>query len=75
MDKSAGIVGLGVLGSAITQYLLEQDWKIHGYDISLKALDQLQKFKAFNPCTKKHLCADPPYYRRNGDESILSLRC
>ena len=51
MDKSAGIVGLGVLGSAITQYLLEQDWKIHGYDISANALNQLQKFTAFKPCT------------------------
>lgn len=51
MKKSAGIVGLGVLGSAIAQYLLEKDYEIYGYDIAPNALNELEKFKNFKTCS------------------------
>ena len=51
MKKSAGIVGLGVLGSAIAQYLLEKDYEIYGYDIAPNALNELQKFENFKTCS------------------------
>jgi 3-hydroxyisobutyrate dehydrogenase-like beta-hydroxyacid dehydrogenase len=51
MKKSAGIVGLGVLGSAIAQYLLEKDYDIYGYDIAPNALNELEKFENFKTCS------------------------
>ena len=51
MHNTLGIVGLGVLGSAITQYLLENGFHIDGYDISQTALTQLSQFSNFHPCT------------------------
>jgi 3-hydroxyisobutyrate dehydrogenase-like beta-hydroxyacid dehydrogenase len=51
MKKSAGIVGLGVLGSAIAQYLLEKDYEIYGYDIAPNALNELEKFENFKTCS------------------------
>ena len=33
MNKTVGIVGLGIMGSAIARNLLERGWKVIGYDI------------------------------------------
>jgi putative dehydrogenase len=33
MDKTVGIVGLGIMGSAIARNLIERGWKVVGYDI------------------------------------------
>ena len=33
MDKTVGIVGLGIMGSAIARNLVERGWKVIGYDI------------------------------------------
>src|SRR5665213_1854069 len=33
MDKTVGIVGLGIMGSAIARNLVERGWKVVGYDI------------------------------------------
>jgi len=33
MDKTVGIVGLGIMGSAIARNLIERGWKVIGYDI------------------------------------------
>jgi len=33
MDKTVGIVGLGIMGSAIARNLVERGWRVIGYDI------------------------------------------
>jgi 3-hydroxyisobutyrate dehydrogenase-like beta-hydroxyacid dehydrogenase len=33
MDKTVGIVGLGIMGSAIARNLIERGWKVVGFDI------------------------------------------
>ena len=33
MDKTVGIVGLGIMGSAISRNLIERGWKVVGFDI------------------------------------------
>src|ERR1700710_2942460 len=33
MNKTVGIVGLGIMGSAIARNLVERGWKVAGYDI------------------------------------------
>jgi putative dehydrogenase len=33
MDKTVGIVGLGIMGSAIARNLIERGWKVIGFDI------------------------------------------
>jgi len=33
LDKTVGIVGLGIMGSAIARNLVERGWKVIGYDI------------------------------------------
>src|SRR4051794_13692119 len=33
MNKTVGIVGLGIMGSAIARNLVERGWKVVGYDI------------------------------------------
>jgi len=50
MKKSLAIIGLGVLGSAITKYLLENDFQIYGYDLLPKALSQFNDFDNFHSC-------------------------
>ena len=50
MNKSAAIIGLGVLGSAIAEYLLKSDFEIHGFDISLEALSKFDSFENFHSC-------------------------
>ena len=51
MNKSAAIIGLGVLGSAIAEYLLKSDFEIHGFDISLEALSKFDSFENFHSCS------------------------
>jgi 3-hydroxyisobutyrate dehydrogenase/glyoxylate/succinic semialdehyde reductase len=33
MDKTVGIIGLGIMGSAIARNLVERDWSVIGFDI------------------------------------------
>ena len=51
MNKSAAIIGLGVLGSAITEYLLKNDFEIYGFDILPEALAKFDSFENFNACS------------------------
>ena len=50
MNKSAAIIGLGVLGSAITEYLLKSDFEIYGFDILSEALTRFDSFENFHAC-------------------------
>ncbi|RCL79420.1 MAG: hypothetical protein DBW68_03045, partial [SAR116 cluster bacterium] len=51
MNKSAAIIGLGVLGSAITEYLLKHDFEIYGFDILPEALAKFDSFENFHTCS------------------------
>ena len=42
MNKTVGIVGLGIMGSAIARNLVERGWKVVGYDI-----DDARRAKGF----------------------------
>ena len=33
MDKTVGMVGLGIMGSAIARNLVERGWRVIGFDI------------------------------------------
>ena len=50
MIKSIAIIGLGVLGSAISEYLLHSGFQVYGFDISKKAVSKFGKFKNFHAC-------------------------
>ena len=50
MTKSIAIIGLGVLGSAIARFLLENRFQVYGFDISKKALAKLNNSKKFYAC-------------------------
>jgi 3-hydroxyisobutyrate dehydrogenase/glyoxylate/succinic semialdehyde reductase len=41
MNKTIGIVGLGIMGSAIARNLVERGWKVIGYDIDTARRDEL----------------------------------
>ena len=50
MTKSIAMIGLGVLGSAIAKFLLENRFQVYGFDISKKALAKLNNNKKFYAC-------------------------
>jgi 3-hydroxyisobutyrate dehydrogenase/glyoxylate/succinic semialdehyde reductase len=41
MNKTVGIVGLGIMGSAIARNLVERGWQVTGYDIDAARRDEL----------------------------------
>jgi putative dehydrogenase len=41
MNKTVGIVGLGIMGSAIARNLVERGWQVIGYDIDAARRDEL----------------------------------
>jgi 3-hydroxyisobutyrate dehydrogenase/glyoxylate/succinic semialdehyde reductase len=41
MNKTVGIVGLGIMGSAIARNLVERGWKVIGFDIDVARRDEL----------------------------------
>ena len=50
MTKSIAIIGLGVLGSAIAKFLLENGFQVYGFDISKKALANFNNNEKFYAC-------------------------
>ncbi len=50
MTKSIAIIGLGVLGSAIARFLLENRFQVYGFDISKEALAKLNNYEKFYAC-------------------------
>jgi 3-hydroxyisobutyrate dehydrogenase/glyoxylate/succinic semialdehyde reductase len=43
MDRTVGIVGLGIMGSAIARNLVERGWHVIGFDIDAKRRDELAR--------------------------------
>jgi putative dehydrogenase len=41
MEKTVGVVGLGIMGGAIAANLLERGWAVTGYDIAAERMDEL----------------------------------
>jgi L-threonate 2-dehydrogenase len=41
MDKTVGMIGLGIMGSAIARNLVERGWRVIGYDIAAARRDEL----------------------------------
>jgi L-threonate 2-dehydrogenase len=36
MDETVGIVGLGIMGSAIARNLVDRGWQVVGFDIDVR---------------------------------------
>jgi 3-hydroxyisobutyrate dehydrogenase/glyoxylate/succinic semialdehyde reductase len=45
MDKTVGIIGLGIMGSAIARNLVERDWSVIGFDIDAARRGELARAK------------------------------
>ena len=45
MDKTVGMIGLGIMGSAIARNLVERGWKVIGYDIDAGRRAELAQAK------------------------------
>jgi L-threonate 2-dehydrogenase len=43
MDKSVGIIGLGIMGSAIARNLVERGWRVIGFDIDSAKCSELAR--------------------------------
>ncbi|HYW64920.1 MAG TPA: NAD(P)-binding domain-containing protein, partial [Bradyrhizobium sp.] len=43
MNKSVGIVGLGIMGGAIARNLVERGWRVIGFDLDAKRRDELKR--------------------------------
>src|SRR5215471_12609757 len=43
MDKTVGIVGLGIMGGAIARNLIERGWHVIGFDIEAARRNELQQ--------------------------------
>jgi putative dehydrogenase len=43
MDRTIGIVGLGIMGGAIARNLVDRGWRVIGYDIDTARRDELAK--------------------------------
>jgi 3-hydroxyisobutyrate dehydrogenase-like beta-hydroxyacid dehydrogenase len=43
MDKTVGIVGLGIMGGAIARNLIERGWQVIGFDVDAARRDELAK--------------------------------
>ena len=50
MTKSIALIGLGVLGSAIAEFLVKNRFQVYGFDISKKALAKFNNNEKFYAC-------------------------
>ena len=41
MDKTVGVIGLGIMGGAIAANLIERGWVVHGYDVVPERMEAL----------------------------------
>jgi 3-hydroxyisobutyrate dehydrogenase/glyoxylate/succinic semialdehyde reductase len=45
MDKTVGMIGLGIMGGAISRNLVERGWRVIGYDTDAARCDELARSK------------------------------
>ena len=71
MTKSIAIIGLGVLGSAIAKFLLENGFQVYGFDISKKALANFNNNEKFYACSS----VDEIFHKESNILSCLPSAC
>jgi 3-hydroxyisobutyrate dehydrogenase-like beta-hydroxyacid dehydrogenase len=60
MDKIVGIVGLGIMGSAIARNLVERGWRVVGYDVNPATNAELAKANVSIATSVAQLARDVP---------------
>ena len=75
MDKTVGIIGLGIMGGAIARNLIERGWRVIGFDVNpernaelaqAKVSDRRRRGSGDARCARHH---DQPPYPRSRRES------
>ena len=60
MDKTVGIVGLGIMGGAIARNLIDREWRVIGFDIDAARLSELAQAKVTIAGDVRQLARDAP---------------
>jgi len=60
MDKTVGIVGLGIMGGAIARNLINREWRVIGYDIDPARCAELAQAKVTIAGDVAQLIRDAP---------------
>ena len=60
MDKTVGIIGLGIMGSAIARNLVERGWRVIGYDIAAARRVELALANVTIAADVAHVVRDAP---------------
>ena len=60
MNKTVGIVGLGIMGGAIAHNLIERGWRVIGYDIDAARRAELEQIRGIVASDVSQLTRDAP---------------
>jgi putative dehydrogenase len=60
MDKTVGIVGLGIMGGAIARNLVDRGWRVIGFDIDAARRDELAQSNVFIAANVGQVSHDAP---------------
>ena len=60
MDKTVGIVGLGIMGGAIARNLVDRGWRVIGYDIDAARRDELAEASVTIAANVSQVARDAP---------------
>ena len=60
MDKTVGIIGLGIMGGAIARSLVDRGWRVIGYDIDAARRDELAQAKVMIAGNVGQVARDAP---------------
>jgi L-threonate 2-dehydrogenase len=60
MDKTVGIVGLGIMGGAIAHNLIERGWRVIGFDIDAARRAELEQIRGIVASDVGQLTRDAP---------------
>ena len=60
MDKTVGIVGLGIMGSAIARNLVERGWRVIGFDIDAAKRAELAQANVIIAADVAQVARDAP---------------
>jgi 3-hydroxyisobutyrate dehydrogenase-like beta-hydroxyacid dehydrogenase len=60
MDKTVGIVGLGIMGGAIARNLIDREWRVIGFDIDAVRRSSLPSPVSQSPTTSANWQARRP---------------
>jgi len=60
MDKTVGIIGLGIMGGAIARNLVDRGWRVIGYDIDAARRDELARAKVMIAGNVSQVARDAP---------------